>query len=118
MIEIYSVDDDGANREIIAELIKLAGFSYDEAENGEQACDLASSNQYDVIFMDIMMPVMDGVTATHNIRQNNTQESAPKIVAVTAKRNKLPGEGGIGGTGFDDVVRKPFTEDQILSHLP
>ena len=82
---VLIVDDDDLNREIIAEYISDAGYQYDMAENGLEAVNLAAKNAYDVILMDIMIPVMDGLVATMSIRADHENDSnSPKIVAVTA----------------------------------
>lgn len=114
VLKVLIVDDDELNREIIADMVELENVCFDEAEDGIQACELAKKNEYDIIYMDLMMPNMDGVTATNNIR-SEAKIPAPKIIAVTAK--KFTNASKLTNAGFDDFVAKPFTEDQILSYL-
>ena len=113
-LQVLIVDDDELNREIIADMIELKNVCFDEAEDGLQACEMAKKKNYDIIYMDLMMPNMDGVTATNNIRKQPLSPS-PKIIAVTAK--KFTNATKLTKAGFDDFISKPFTEDQILSFL-
>jgi CheY-like chemotaxis protein len=112
---VLIVDDDDLNREIIAEYISDAGYQYDMAENGLEAVNLAAKNAYDVILMDIMIPVMDGLVATMSIRADHENDSnSPKIVAVTAKRLHDTSRSLIRA-GFNEYLAKPYTESDILT---
>lgn len=116
-MNVLVVDDNDLNREIITELISdIESISIDEAENGQQACLMATDKDYDVIYMDIMMPILDGVSATKNIRQLKGMHSPPTIVAVTAKRFENQAA-KFSQAGFDDYVNKPFSEHDITRHL-
>ncbi|HCH25074.1 MAG TPA: hypothetical protein DE179_12360 [Oceanospirillaceae bacterium] len=111
---ILIVDDDDLNREIIAEYVGDAGYRFDMAEDGREAVDLAAKNAYDVILMDIMMPIMDSLAATMNIRAGqNPDNASPKIVAVTAKRLHDTSRSLIRA-GFNEYLAKPFTESDIM----
>ena len=111
---VLIVDDDELNREVIAELIETEDCSFDMAEDGEQACELAAAHHYDVILMDIMMPKLDGVSATKQIRKAQGNNSIPpKIVAVTAKALRDNVE-VFAKAGFNEYVAKPFTESEII----
>ena len=116
-MNVLVVDDDLLNREIISEFIGDTGsISVDEAENGQQACQMVADKDYDVIYMDIMMPVLDGMSATKNIRQLKGLGSPPIIVAVTAKRFEKQVT-KFKEAGFDDIVNKPFSEQDITRYL-
>lgn len=114
-MRVLVVDDDDLNREIIADIIELECDQFDEAENGQQACEMVLKGNYDIIFMDLMMPVMDGLIATKTIRDNYPIGTPPRIIAVTAKQFISAAQLAIAG--FDDFVQKPFTEVQIVKHL-
>ncbi len=87
---------------------------FDMAEDGQEAVELATDKHYDVILMDIMMPVLDGVSATQKIRQKRGDNSIPpKIVAVTAKKLRENVE-TFAKAGFNEYVAKPFSESEII----
>ncbi|WP_122893396.1 transporter substrate-binding domain-containing protein [Arcobacter peruensis] len=75
------VEDDEINQIVISETLKKIGFNTDYAINGKQAVDKVMENEYDIIFMDIQMPIMDGYEATKIIRQSN--KNIP-IIALSA----------------------------------
>ncbi|WP_272936865.1 transporter substrate-binding domain-containing protein [Poseidonibacter parvus] len=75
------VEDDEINQIVISETLKKIGFNTDYAINGKQAVDKVMENEYDIIFMDIQMPIMDGYEATEIIRKNN--KDIP-IIALSA----------------------------------
>ena len=63
------MEDHDINREVATELLRDAGFVVDLAENGQVAVDKVKTAAYDIVLMDMQMPVMDGVTATREIRK-------------------------------------------------
>ena len=91
------------------------GFSVFEAENGEEAVMMFKKIKPDVVIMDIIMPVMDGVKAMHKIKKTKLGKQIP-VIALTAsgfddKRDQLI------SAGFDDYVLKPFTESILLKSI-
>ncbi len=91
------------------------GYTIDIANNGQEAYDMFLENSYDIIFMDIQMPVLDGLKATELIREHEKQNDvakAVKIVALTA--NALEEEvKSYLLAGMDNVVTKPFKTRDI-----
>lgn len=73
-LKILLVDDVETNREIIRRGLKRDGHQFVEAENGEQAVALAQEAKFDVILMDLDMPVMDGLEATRHIREKSLNQ--------------------------------------------
>ena len=114
---ILIVDDEPTNVEVLIEYIEDQDVTYDVATNGQEAVDLAAAHHYDVILMDLMMPVMDGMVATTRIRNmSKNQGIPPKIVALTAKdMSRKPIT--MLKTGFNEFVKKPFTEEGIALSL-
>jgi signal transduction histidine kinase/ActR/RegA family two-component response regulator len=82
-LKILIVEDNLTNQKIMNHILKLMGYHPDMVENGKLATEAVATKKYDLILMDLEMPVMDGITATRAIRQNQ-QNHAPIIVALTA----------------------------------
>ncbi|MBS1771665.1 MAG: tetratricopeptide repeat protein [Bacteroidetes bacterium] len=115
-IKILLVEDNEFNRMVAEDTLKelIPGIIIDIAVNGQEAVNRVQQESYDLVLMDIQMPVMDGVTATRNIR---TTLSAPakdvKIVAMTA--NVLQEDvNQYFQAGMNAYVSKPFNPDELL----
>lgn len=80
---VLLVEDDEFNREIGVFLLREVGMVVDEAEDGRVAVEMTSRGNYDLVFMDMQMPELDGIDATRQIRASSTGKSVP-IVAMTA----------------------------------
>lgn len=113
VIKVLLVEDNFINQKLAAHVLYKSGYSYDIANNGKEAVRLYQENSYDIILMDIQMPVMDGVTATKKIRRlesrgTNTRIHHPiPIIALTANAMKGDREKYIA-TGMDDYMSKPL----------
>ena len=108
---ILLVEDNLVNTQIATMMLKKLGYDCDVAENGQIAVDLVTNNIYDLIFMDMQMPVMDGIQATKLIRQD-PQGKVVSIIAMTANvmqddRDKC------FEAGMDDFITKPVSLDVI-----
>ncbi len=88
--------------------VKALGYDSIVAGNGKQAVDMATSQLPHLILMDIMLPVMDGLDATRQIRQDPKTSSIP-IIAVTALSSRRDKEKCLQ-SGCDDYLSKPFTQ--------
>jgi len=108
-------EDQPENRLLLRGLLDPLGFELREATNGQEAVDLFEQWHPDLIWMDIRMPVMDGLEAVRRIRATEAG-AATKIVALTA--HALEEERGpILAVGCDDLVRKPFREQELFDAL-
>ena len=110
---ILIVEDDQDLRQTLQMHLELLGYDSILAENGKEAVDLATSQVPDLILMDLIMPVMDGLQATRLIREHPNTESTP-IIAMTAKvtsENKIE----CLQSGCDGHIAKPFTSKQLAS---
>ena len=111
---ILLVEDVAINRELIAALLSGSGLSIESAENGAEAVQAVRSKAYDLILMDVQMPVMDGIEATRAIRSGTaTSSRAVPIVALTA--NAMPGVlAKCRAAGMNDHVTKPVDKAELL----
>ena len=110
---VLIVDDGEANRQLITVILTRAGLHVESAENGEVAVRMAASRHFDLILMDMQMPVMDGYTATTKLRQQGL--SIP-IVALTASVMKGT-ENKCGNVGCSAYVAKPVDFDELMCCL-
>jgi signal transduction histidine kinase/DNA-binding response OmpR family regulator len=111
---VLLVDDEPVNRIVLGKLLKRLGCTVDCAENGVEAVRLAQTNTYGLIFMDCRMPVMDGYSATTEVR--NTVENAPPIIAITANTTLEDREHCIQ-VGMVDFVCKPVRRAELTRVL-
>jgi len=110
---ILLVEDNIFNRKLAQNLFKSLGFEIDLAENGKEAVKMASEKSYDIIFMDMLMPEMDGLQAITEIRK---LEIEVPVVAVTAVENPDT-RSTAEALGVEDYLLKPATTDQIMEIL-
>jgi PAS domain S-box-containing protein len=114
-IRVLVADDNAINRKLICTLLNQKGVLSEEANDGDMALDLAISNNYDLILMDIRMPGLNGIEVTENLRTNKPGNSTP-IIALTA--HALPNEQKTFiEAGMDDCITKPILEHQLYGLL-
>lgn len=112
---ILVAEDNAINQLIMAELIEPSGAEVVMAENGAQAVDAVRSGTFDLVFMDMQMPVMDGLEATRRIREFADSGRLP-IIAVTANALKEDRDKGFA-SGMDGYITKPIEPKQLLDIL-
>jgi signal transduction histidine kinase/CheY-like chemotaxis protein len=112
---ILLVEDNELNQQVATELLTDAGFNIDLAENGEIAIQKVQKSSYDVVLMDMQMPVMDGLTATREIRKLPMFAKLP-ILAMTANVMSSDRE-KIVEAGMDDYISKPIDPDALFATL-
>jgi signal transduction histidine kinase/CheY-like chemotaxis protein/HPt (histidine-containing phosphotransfer) domain-containing protein len=109
------VEDNEINRQVAQELLEGFGLDVTTAENGEEAIALLNEAQFDGVLMDMQMPVMDGVTATREIRKNLHFSKLP-IIALTA--NVMVSEQNeFLDAGITDHIGKPIDPDRLVATL-
>ena len=114
---VLVVDDNSMNLKVFSGLLKKTGINIDEASGGAKAIELSKENKYDIIFMDHLMPDIDGVEALNEIRKDETSLNRDSvIIALTANAIKGAHEEYLG-YGFNDVVFKPAKFDELNSVL-
>lgn len=110
---VLVVDDNPTNRLLLVKTVEAFGATAETAENGQQALDKMGASGFDIVFMDIAMPVLDGVEATRRARASGA--SLP-IVAVTAHY----GQGDfqeLDEAGFTGLIPKPFDLSAVFERL-
>ncbi|WP_367847185.1 response regulator [Rhodoferax sp. WC2427] len=112
---VLLVDDNEFNQYVARELLESAGFVVDVADNGQIALDKVQAKTFDVVLMDMQMPVMDGVTATRAIRQLPAFAQLP-IIAMTANAMQQDKEACLAA-GMWDVVTKPIAPEALWTAL-
>ncbi|MCF8233996.1 MAG: response regulator [Bacteroidales bacterium] len=113
-LKILLVEDNKINQKVALASLKPFGHDIKVAENGEEAIEKYKNGTFDVILMDIQMPVMDGYSATREIRKIEKTENRPhcKIVALTANARKEDQDESFKA-GMDDFISKPFKRQDI-----
>ncbi len=116
---VLLAEDHPVNQEIASAILRSLGCRVTTAGNGQQAVRACASETFDLILMDLQMPVMDGLTATSMIREaerNSEGEARVPIVALTANALKDDRD-ACAAAGMDDYLTKPVSRDQIATTL-
>lgn len=114
-LRILMVEDNDINRFVLNEMLSNEGHHVVEAANGKIAIDTLAQNEFDVILMDISMPIMDGVAATQHIREHAHTPNIP-IIACTAHTQPKEIE-RFRKAGMTDFVQKPIEKSKLLPVL-
>lgn len=112
--KILVAEDTSVNQFLVRRIIEGWGLEVDIANNGQEALTMVQSGEYDLVLMDIQMPVMDGIEATRHIRQlPQSLKAGVPIVALTA--NFLKGDRDkYRAAGMNDFLPKPFNESALF----
>ena len=113
-LSVLLVEDNRINRMLAFTLFDKWGIEYEWAENGQDAIEQMKSNSFDIILMDVQMPVMGGIEATEIIR-NKLQSEIP-IIALTANAFKEDIQKCLD-SGMDDVITKPFEPSTLYNKI-
>jgi len=111
-LKILIVEDNRINRIVLRDLLEQDGHEVDEAHDGQQGVHRVRRRSYDLILMDISMPVMNGVEATRAIRQSEAPGTRLPMVALTAHAREVDKE-GFRAAGLDDILLKPITREGL-----
>lgn len=112
---VLLVDDNDLNQQVGAELLSGAGLVVDVAENGQVALDMLSQASYDIVLMDMQMPVMDGLTATRNLRENPAWARLP-VLAMTANAMSSDRDQCLEA-GMNGHLAKPIDPHELFASL-
>ncbi|MCL6559449.1 MAG: response regulator, partial [Firmicutes bacterium] len=113
--KVLLVEDNIMNQQVAVEILKGSGLAVDIANNGKEAVEAVAGSDYDLVLMDVQMPVMGGYEATRLIRADARYAALP-IVAMTAHAVQGAREDCLGA-GMNDYVSKPIDPDQLFSVL-
>ncbi len=116
-LDILLVEDNQVNQLVASRIFENIGYKVDVAENGAVAINKANEKNYDLIFMDIQMPEVDGLQATQRILGNSKNKVlSPVIIAMTANAMKEDEEDCLEA-GMKDFISKPFTIEALRSTI-
>ncbi|MDM5277585.1 PAS domain S-box protein [Paenibacillus silvae] len=111
-LHILIAEDNEMNQLVLSKMIEKKGHFVDHVVDGKEAIEAVKRNAYDIVFMDVHMPNLDGFEATRAIKENLSSEECPYIVAVTA--NALRGDRvRCLKAGMDDYISKPIKSESI-----
>lgn len=115
-IQILVAEDDEINQKLIQRALTKLGYQHEIVSNGRLAVEMVEKKKYQLVFMDVMMPEMDGYEATAIITKNKPANERPIIVALTA--NALTGDREkLINAGMDDYLSKPYKIQDIQTIL-
>ena len=114
-MHVLLVEDHVVNQKLAVTLLERWGHRVDVAENGQVAVDMCAQQTFDVILMDMMMPVMDGLEATRRIRASETDERTP-IIAMTANAMESDRQRCLDA-GMDEYISKPIKATELQQML-
>ena len=113
--KVLVTEDNIINQKLIKRLLEDHGITVDIANNGLEAFEKRRNNNYDLLFMDIQMPVMDGIEATHKILDYEEDEEVPHIPIVALTANALKGDRErYLIEGMDEYITKPIETTELL----
>jgi CheY-like chemotaxis protein len=113
---VLLVEDNEINQQVASEILQGAGLRVNLANNGQEAIDAINENEYDAVLMDVQMPVMDGYTATREIRNLKSEIRNIPIIAMTAHAMAGDEEKSLKA-GMNGHVTKPIDPDQLFATL-
>jgi CheY-like chemotaxis protein len=112
-LNILLVEDNPVNQKLVFAMLKKTGITVDTAENGLEAVQKTREHAYDLVFMDIQMPVMDGIQATREIR-----EGFPNLPIIAMTAHALKGDREICiAAGMNDYLSKPIRREQVMAMI-
>jgi hypothetical protein len=115
-LKVLLAEDNPTNRHVATRMLTRMGHTVDAVENGAQAISASASADYDLILMDVMMPEVDGLTATRSIRAGAPPRCNIVIIGLTANAQPADREACLAA-GMNDFVTKPVTLERLRAAL-
>ncbi|MCK5032582.1 MAG: SpoIIE family protein phosphatase [Calditrichia bacterium] len=113
--KILVVEDNTVNLKLLSQMLEKSGFEILTAQNGEQACKIAETENPDIILLDVMMPVMDGFSVCEWLKNNKDTADIP-VVFLTAKIDPVDKVRGLS-LGAMDYITKPFDAVEVVARV-
>ena len=113
-LNILIAEDNLINQKLIIKVLNKLGYKPDLANNGEEVLEMLEKEAYEVVLMDVQMPVLDGISATRRIRSNFDRQ--PVIIAMTANAMAEDREECISA-GMNDYISKPINMEELVNVL-
>jgi two-component system, sensor histidine kinase and response regulator len=115
---VLLVEDNAVNREVAVGMLENLGYRTESAANGMLALEAVSEGAYAVVLMDCQMPVMDGLSATAEIRRRESRSAMPRVPIIALTANALEGNRErCLAAGMDDFLTKPFSQLELARVL-
>lgn len=115
-MKVLFVDDDALNRRVVRDMLNVVGVTMDEAESGAEGLTRIDDGDYNLVLMDLRMPLMDGLEATRRLRARSDAKARLPVIVVTADTsNDLRQR--CEGAGADEVLMKPVAMASLLDTM-
>ena len=112
--KVLVAEDNMINQKLITRILQEQGMDVDLADNGQEAFDKRQNNDYDLIFMDVQMPVMDGIEATHSIHEYEKSKALKHVPIIALTANALKGDRErFLAAGMDEYITKPIETEEL-----
>lgn len=115
-MKVLVVEDTAANQQVARLMLKRLGCDVDISDNGQSALIATENNDYDIVFMDCQMPVMDGYEATKEIRNREDSQKHLTVIAMTAHALNGDKEKCLAA-GMDDYISKPIKQQDLINAI-
>ncbi len=116
--KILLVEDNAVNREVAVGMLESLGCAAETADNGWLALEAMKTDSYDAVLMDCQMPVMDGLSATAEIRRREQSSGGARVPIIALTANAMDGDRErCLAAGMDDFLSKPFSQQQLATLL-
>ena len=115
-MKILVAEDNAFNQKVAQRILERMGYRADVVANGREAVEVIKKIPYDLVFMDLLMPEMDGMTASKIIKEECTGRVCPKIIAMTANAMKKDKDKCLAA-GLDDFISKPIRIEELHTIL-